>query len=330
MGGRRCLSCGSELALETREDLCATCGRKRKHQTMVDTQTIVSPSGRIVSSREPSSSRWFLGIALALGSVVFACYALGSWVIITQAGTAKPFGWEAALRNHRWIVSGVDPSGAAAGKLHNGDRLLAFNEDRRAEQIGPELFMHFLPPGSTYTVAVWRSQPPSDITLTLQLPKQPPRGFMLSQFLELIPGLIELLLGLFMVWVRPNYPVAKLGFALFLIWSVRMLYLAIEPYGGAGLGVAMVLTLALWWISENWTAALAYHFAVRFFANVLHERFWRVLIFAVYLPCLFFMLVNAVWATLLFRNAVAATALASQHATLLDIRDAVVNESRHG
>ena len=72
------------------------------------------------------------------------------------------------MRDHRWIVSGVDPSGPAAGKLHNGDRLLAFNEDRRAEQIGPELFMYFLPPGSAYTVRVWRNPRESDTTLALK------------------------------------------------------------------------------------------------------------------------------------------------------------------
>ena len=326
--GRRCLGCGSELALETPGELCAACGPK--HQTTIDTQTIVSPSDPGVPSLEPASSRWFLGIALALGGVVFACYAFGVWVIARRGETAKPFGWEAALHDHRWIVSDVDPSGAVAGKLHNGDRLLAFNEDRRAERIGPELFMYFLPPRAAYTVAVHRSPPPSDIALALRLPQQPPPGFMRSQILELIPGLIQLLLGLFMVWVRPNYPAAKLGFAFFLVWSVRVLYLTIEPYGGAGLGVATVLTPTLWWISENWTLALAFHFIVMLFANVLHERLWRVLIFALYLSCLFFMLVNAVWATLLFRSAAAATALVSRSVTLLNIRDAVVNEVRHG
>src|SRR5689334_24246140 len=116
---------------------------------------MVSPSNPGTGSAiEPAASQWFPGIALMLGGLTLAGYAFGAWVIITQAETAKLFGWEAALRNHGWIVSGVDPSGAAAGKLQNGDRLLAFNEDRRAEQIGPELFMHFLPPRSTYTVAV--------------------------------------------------------------------------------------------------------------------------------------------------------------------------------
>ena len=329
--GRRCLGCKSELTLETPGELCAACSRNAKYDTTVDTQTMVSPSNPGAGSAiEPAASQWFPGIALMLGGLTLAGYAFGAWVIITQAETAKLFGWEAALRNHGWIVSGVDPSGAAAGKLQNGDRLLAFNEDRRAEQIGPELFMHFLPPRSTYTVAVRRSRPSSDVALTLQLPREPPPGFTRSQVLELIPGLIQLLLGLFMVWVRPNYPVVKLGFAFFLVWSVRVLYLSLIPYSGAGLGVITVLTPTLWWISENWTLALAYHFMFRLFGDGLQERLWRVLLFAVYLSCLFFMVVNAFWATLLFRSAAAAMALVSQNATLLNIRDVVVNQVRHG
>ena len=98
------------------------------------------------SIERPNSRPWFLRFALFIGSVVLGCYAFGAWVIVRPSGIPKTFGWDAAMSDHRWIVSGVDPSGPAAGKLHNGDRLLAFNEDRRAEQIGPELFMYFLPP----------------------------------------------------------------------------------------------------------------------------------------------------------------------------------------
>src|SRR5690242_11794492 len=104
--GRRCLGCGSVLAPETSGGLCAACGRNANHETAADTKTIVSPSNpRVGSSNKPASNRWFLGFALALGSVVFAGYAFGTWVIVTQAETAKLFGWEAALRGHRWIVS---------------------------------------------------------------------------------------------------------------------------------------------------------------------------------------------------------------------------------
>ena len=117
----------------------------------------------------PTARPWFLRFALLIGSVVLGCYAFGAWVIVRPSGIPKTFGWDAAMRDHRWIVSGVDPSGPAAGKLHNGDRLLAFNEDRRAEQIGPELFMYFLPPGSAYTVHVWRNPRESDTTLALKL-----------------------------------------------------------------------------------------------------------------------------------------------------------------
>jgi hypothetical protein len=105
-----------------------------------------------------ASIRWVLWLALALGCVVFACYAFGAWLLVSHGELMRSFGWEATLRDHRWIVSGVDPLGPAAGKLHNGDRLLAFNEDGRAEKIGPELFMYFLPLGSAYSVRVWRNR----------------------------------------------------------------------------------------------------------------------------------------------------------------------------
>jgi hypothetical protein len=215
--GRRCLGCGSELVLELPGDFCPECERNPKHEITVATQTIVSLSnpGGSASVEAPALRRWFLGLALALGGVVFACYAFGACLIITHSETAKPFGWEAALRNHRWIVSGVDPSGAVAGKLHNGDRLLAFNEDRRAEQIGPELFMYFLPPGSAYTIDVWRNPPDSDIALTLQLPKRPSSRFTLSRVLGLIPGLIEPLAGIIHGVGATGLPLGQARFCIF-------------------------------------------------------------------------------------------------------------------
>ena len=167
---------------------------------------------------------------------MLGCYAFGAWVIVRPSGIPKTFGWDAFMRDHRWIVSGVGLSGPAAGRLHDGDRLLAFNEDRRAEQIGPELFMYFLPPGSAYTVRVWRNPLESDTTLALNLPKRPTYQFTLSRVLGLIPGLIELLLGLFMVWLRPDYRLARLGFAMLLVWSVRNLVLNARSVRQRGAG----------------------------------------------------------------------------------------------
>ena len=277
-----------------------------------------------------TSMPWFLWLALSFGAVVFGCYAFGAWIILRHSETAKLFGWEATLQNHQRIISGVDPSGAAAGKLHNGDRLLSFNEDRRAEQIGPQLFMYFLPPGSAYTVRVWRSPIESDLNLALNLPKRPTNAFILSRVLELIPVLICLLLAMFMAWLRPDYDLARLGFTLFIVDSLRLLYLTLDQYVGAGLGASSVLIPAFWWISENWTFGLAYHFVLRFFANVLRERLWSFLLFVVYAICTLFCVVNAVWAGLLFLGPTKATDLVSQNVPLLNVHDALANQFRHG
>ena len=68
---------------------------------------------------------------------------------------------------------------------------------------------------------------------------------------------------------------------------------------------------------------------LRFFANVLKERLWSILVFVIYTICALFSVVNGVWAVLLFRGFPTATSLASQNAVLLKVRDALTNEFRH-
>ena len=63
---------------------------------------------------------------------------------------------------------------------------------------------------------------------------------------------------------------------------------------------------------------------------MLKERLWWILLFVVYTICGLFSVVNGIWAALLIRGLVTATALVSQNATLLSVRDALTNEFRHG
>jgi hypothetical protein len=327
---RRCSQCGAELAQELRGDLCAECLEKRNPGTAADTQTIgpfpERRRARLID--QAKSTSWFLWVALLIGVLVFGCQGVGAWIMVKPGAIPKVFGWDAVMRNHHWIVSGVDPLGAAAGMLHNGDRLLAFNGDARAEKIGPELFMYFLPPGSDYTVRIQRESFESNITLGLSLPKPMHRLAPLLA-LGLISWLINPLMGLFMVLLRPDYPLARLGFAAFLTWSVRGLYLTLYPYGGAGRGALTLLILGLWWVSENWVNALVYHFAFRFFSNVLKERLWSILVLVLYTICALFSVVNGVWVALLFRGLATATAIVSQNTMLLNVRDVLTNQFRH-
>jgi serine/threonine-protein kinase len=275
------------------------------------------------------SASWFLWFALLLGGVVAGAYGWGIWTIARPDRAPKIFGWGASRHGDQWIVSEVDPSGAAAGRLQSGDRLLAFNDDARAARIGPELFMHFLPPGSAYTVRVRRVSG-AETTVNMDLPNRPPNGFRLAQVLGLIPGLICLLVGLLMVLVRPDYRLAQLGCAVFLIGSVRLLYLSLHSYGGTGLNATSILILGLWWASENWQLVLGFHFLFRFFANVLKERLWAVLVSALYMIAVLFCAVNFVWAALLLRGLTTAAGVVSRHTTLASIRDVLTNQFRHG
>lgn len=286
---------------------------------------------RIVAGERRRSRSWFLWLALSLGGAVFGCFAFGAWVIVRDSDKDKIFGWDASLHNSdgRWIISGVDPLGPAAGQLHNGDRLLAFNEDLRAEKIGPELYMYFLPPGSAYTVRVSRNPSESEVTSTLHLPRRDSYSFTFSRVAPLIPGLIELLLGLFMVSLRPDYRLARIGFAMCLLWSARMLYLTLDASGLRG-GETALFIAALWWVSDNWPLALGCHFVYRFFANVLQEKLWPRLVLLFYAIGVLFSVVNAAWAGVLFRGPAAATAVVSQHTALLNIQDILINKVRHG
>src|SRR5713226_5019908 len=68
------------------------------------TDTIRSNRRVAASMERPTSRPWFLWLALLAGGVVFGCYLFGAWIIVRHGGIAKPFGWEASLRNREWIV----------------------------------------------------------------------------------------------------------------------------------------------------------------------------------------------------------------------------------
>jgi hypothetical protein len=282
----------------------------------------VQPIGRKLN-------RCFLWAAAFWSAAVFACYGIGTWIIVRPGAKPKALGWTAVMRNHRWIVNGVDPSGPSANRLHKGDWLLAFNGDPRVETIGPELFIYFLPPGSPYTVRVQRKPFETAITFSLSEQQAVPR-LTLSRVLALTQGLICLFLGVFMFLLRPDYRVAQLGFALFLTVSVRLLYLTLEPFNVAGQGGLALLIVSLWWMSENWMNALMYHFTFRFFSNLLKERFWSILTLLLYLTCVVFSVLNCAWAALLLGGFTSATALASQNLALLNVRDYMTSGFRHG
>ena len=91
-----------------------------------------------------------------LGCVVYAgFFAFTAYVSARHYGGVKARGWIVWATDTGWIVSEVDETGAAAGRLERGDRLLAINSDDRSAVLGYADLIN-VRGGDTYRVDVER------------------------------------------------------------------------------------------------------------------------------------------------------------------------------
>ena len=85
-----------------------------------------------------------------------------------------------------WVITTVDPSGPAAGRLVPEDTLLAVNGDAH---LGPSLWLHFTPlQGRTYSVRVRRADREVDVSLSVTAVAEPGTAVEIDIFGEWVAG----------------------------------------------------------------------------------------------------------------------------------------------
>ena len=81
----------------------------------------------------------FCWCAVLVCTLVLGIYPYSAFVVTRYGSLVKDIGWMADLRNDAWVIKQVAPDGPAAGLLHEGDRILAFNGEKRAVLLSHDL-----------------------------------------------------------------------------------------------------------------------------------------------------------------------------------------------
>ena len=231
----------------------------------------------------------FFWFALLLGIGFIGFYACSARVIYLHGADDKVLGWTFEQRNGAWVVTEVEPHGPAAGKLKPGDRLLAFNGDVRAAQIGPRIFEDFLATDSPYTLRLRRNSRDLDIALRSRLSRVP--RWISEDLAYLVVSLSFFGVGILLGLLNPEDRVTQLGCLTCLAVAVRLLWVAM-PYGASERFDIALFHAAQ--IQDPWHLMLGYHFFWCFSANLLRERFWSLLRILIYAIGLLFFVPDAV------------------------------------
>src|SRR6266508_2641328 len=110
----------------------------------------------------------FLWLVLLICGVYAGLFAFTAYVSARYYGIVKNPGWTVRPAATGWIVADVDDTGAAAGRIERGDRLLAINGDERCAVLGVSLFIN-VRGGDTYRVDLDRHGQRVSVELLLPL-----------------------------------------------------------------------------------------------------------------------------------------------------------------
>ena len=141
----------------------------------------------------------FFWVFAALGLLCLGAFAVGGVSIVRDGHLRKAFGWTAGSDHAGLYIRSVDPTGIAAGVLEPGDRVLAWNGDRRLARVGLAPYQWSTRTGETYQLVIHRAG--RDHTVELRVPlvvesrqrTQTAALFLLGVFFAVIGVLIGLL-----------------------------------------------------------------------------------------------------------------------------------------
>jgi hypothetical protein len=183
-------------------------------------------------------------------------------------------GWRGAAASSGIVVSDVEAGGPADGKLHPGDVVVGVSQN-----VIPPVgyFRHSAPTAASYSV---RLAPPRLATIELAAPivRTNRRNGWIA---ILVPGVVFGVVGLWLAFVRPDVPVARLFAVAFVGVGFLQLESSLDAIANQLPRSAQLLygTFALW---VGLTNALIYHAATRLPGPVPPRWAWPRLGIAVY------------------------------------------------
>jgi hypothetical protein len=217
----------------------------------------------------------FLWLVLLVCGVYASLFAFTAYVSARYYGIVKNPGWIVRPADTGWIVADVDKTGAAAGRIERGDRLLAINGDERCAVLGVSLFVN-VRGGDTYRVDLDRHGQRVSVDLLLPLAN----GRYLWPLFQ-ICGLVFFVCGAALGFLRPQD--GQVRFASVLLMSVGFTTLleALGPPRRFLVGWERPLNLAAAAMSL-FVCPMTYHFFSRFPTWQRPGPLWRAIQWVLY------------------------------------------------
>lgn len=236
----------------------------------------VSPAAKATRPR-------FYWLVLVAATLVFFLFLETAWSVFQNRDSLRADDWNAKPSKRGWVISDVDPHGAAAGKLAPGDRLITLNGSARVAEFGPKRLSRETPVGSTELVEVERGGLRRIVPVQVEKRRM---GGPLTLAVHLFIGVLLLLTGAWIGMARPDNRTAQLGFGAFLGGALIFLseVLASVPVPLGGVVGAMVIG-AIW---KPFHLAIGYDFNSRFPWTVPEGKLARSIRVSFYIAAAFF------------------------------------------
>ena len=216
--------------------------------------------------------RPFFWLVIAAGIVLLAFY-ICSGLVLHRNGAAKYFGWWESSRSiNGSIVGKVAVPGPAAGMLLPGDRILAFNGDRRAARVGPAVFLQFVRPGGDYTLRVDRHGEEHDYALRVL----PWHGDLSEVITYLFISLVFCASGLALGLLKPSDRLAQICSMAQLLVVIRAIATPLSFNSGTPPHMEFILNQIASFTNPGFLA-VSYHFFLRVNAASVPGFGWRAI-----------------------------------------------------
>lgn len=218
----------------------------------------------------------FFWLVIAACPLFAATFSVTVYLAVHHFGAQKAPGWNVRVDRAGWIVTDIEKGGPADGRLEDGDRLLAINNDRQAAIIGVSYWRH-VEPDSTYRVDVERRGGPVSVDLVL-----PTAPIHLLDYYSILYGLVFVGFGAALGLLRPDDRL------------VRLVALCLTGFAAGTLSAGLAVirgSLAGWEAAAYFLIVsptplvfpLTYHVFTRFPTGSDPGRAWRVVQWVLYL-----------------------------------------------
>ncbi|MGH9321792.1 MAG: protein kinase domain-containing protein [Vicinamibacteria bacterium] len=219
-----------------------------------DVPSATASAPEVASGRRRHPFVWVACLAFGLSLALFG-YA--AFVIVRDGRTRPVFGWMEVQRGDGWYIGIASPSGPAAGRLLEGDRVIAMNGVPPLGPTGFDFHCRELSPGDGYVLTIARNGEPRDVSLTVATGPDS----LAPRIAYFFVSLIWCAVGLFIGFARPDRAIARLA------------CLSSVATGHVFLSVGII---HLGFIVAPLHGVLGYHFFCRFPSGPIPRGLWRV------------------------------------------------------